>query len=111
MTDVIRFHLDENVSLSVASGLQRRSIDVTTSQDSELLGASDLDQLAFALRQQRVIFTQDADFLQLATTVDEHCGIVYVRKDSRSIREIVHALELVHSVLTAEEMRNHVEYL
>lgn len=84
---------------------------MTTSQQSGLLGASDREQIEFALREQRVIFTQDADFLKLATALDEHCGIAYVRKDTRSNGELVQSLELLHSVPTADEMRNHIEYL
>jgi predicted nuclease of predicted toxin-antitoxin system len=76
-----------------------------------LLGASDQAQLAYALGQGRIIFTQDADFLILATQTSEHPGIPYSRKGSRSIGQIIQALELIHSVMTAEEMRGHVEYL
>jgi predicted nuclease of predicted toxin-antitoxin system len=65
MSGQIKFHLDENVSNAVAEGLRRRGIDVTTTPEQTLMGASDPEQLAFALKQQRVIFTQDDDFLKL----------------------------------------------
>ena len=56
MADVIRFHLDENVNPVIAAGLSNRGIDVTTSQEVGLLGASDLEQLAYAIREGRVIW-------------------------------------------------------
>ena len=111
MAEVIRFHLDENVPPTIALGLRQRGIDVTTSQEVGLLGASDQDQLAYATGKGRVIFTQDADFLIMAAHTSAHSGITYTRKGSRSIGQIIQALELVHGVMTTEEMRGHIEYL
>ncbi|MEG3849128.1 DUF5615 family PIN-like protein [Microcoleus sp. herbarium19] len=65
MTEKVRFHLDESVESAIADGLRRRSIDVTTTPEVGLLGASDEEQVAFALVQGRVIFTYDADFLRI----------------------------------------------
>ena len=48
MSEAIRFHLDENVDGAIAEGLRRRSIDVTTTPDVGLIGASDEEQVAFA---------------------------------------------------------------
>ena len=59
MSGRIKFHLDENVSNAIAEGLRRRGIDVTTTPEMSLIGASDEEQVAFAVREQRVIFTQD----------------------------------------------------
>lgn len=61
---MIAFHLDENVDHAVAHGLRLRGVDVTTTTDVNLVGASDTEQLDFALRQNRVVFTQDQDFLR-----------------------------------------------
>jgi predicted nuclease of predicted toxin-antitoxin system len=65
MSETIRFHLDENVSNAIAESLRRRGIDVTTTPSAGLMGFSDEEQIAFALEQNRVIFTQDTDFLRL----------------------------------------------
>ncbi len=45
MPDRIRFHLDENVDPDIASALRRAGIDVTTSQEANLLAESDTVQL------------------------------------------------------------------
>jgi predicted nuclease of predicted toxin-antitoxin system len=65
MSGTIRFHLDENVSSAIADGLRRRGIEVSTTPEEGLIASSDEAQLAFALSQGRVIFTQDDDFLWL----------------------------------------------
>lgn len=72
MSNKIKFHLDENVSNAIANGLRMRGIDVTTSPEQGLIGVSDQQQLAYALSQQRAIFTFDDDFLSLASTLDQN---------------------------------------
>ncbi|MFL6233223.1 MAG: hypothetical protein ACJ76N_08835 [Thermoanaerobaculia bacterium] len=47
----IRFHLDECVAGAIADG-RRRGIDVTTTRESGLISSGDLDQLAFATREE-----------------------------------------------------------
>lgn len=81
----LRFHLDENVHSAVAAALRRRNLDVTTTVDAGLRQADDPAHIAFAIREQRVIFTQDADFLILASQGVDHCGIVYCHPDRRTI--------------------------
>ncbi len=41
MSNKIKYHLDENVSHAIANGLKIRGIDVTTSSEKGLIGASD----------------------------------------------------------------------
>lgn len=111
MTDGIRFHLDENVPRAIAIGLRQRNIDVTTTHDANLIGSTDAEQLAYAVNEGRIIFTQDTDFLIMASEGHSHPGIVYARKAHRSIGQIVRSLELIHGVLTVEEMVGHIEYI
>ena len=107
----MRFHLDEHVAQAIADGLRRRGIDVTTSADAGLLTAPDKIHRDFALRESRVLFTQDADFLRLHASGDPHAGIVYCPQGSRSIGEIVRFLALMHDCLNEAQMRGRVEYL
>lgn len=107
----IRFHLDEQVERAIADGLRRRNIDVTTTPEAGLLAATDEEQLEFATSQERVIFTQDDDFLAIHEQGLEHCGIVYCHQKSRSIGEIVRDLVLIWEVLEPLEMKNHVEFI
>jgi predicted nuclease of predicted toxin-antitoxin system len=106
----MRFHLDEHVAHAVAEGLRRRGIDVTTSADAELLDAPDIEHLAFALREKRVIVTLDRDFIALHAAGAQHEGIVYASQGSRSIGDLVRFLTLMHDCLDADAMRGRVEY-
>lgn len=111
MANPIRIHLDENVNLAIARGLRLRAIDVMTTQEAGLLGASDAEQMNFAHGENRVIYTEDSDFLVFAAQSTTHSGIAFSQKGTRSIGEIISSLELIVHVLTPEEMRGHVEYL
>ncbi|MCC5663497.1 DUF5615 family PIN-like protein [Nostoc sp. CHAB 5784] len=104
MSERIRFHLDENVDPAIALGLRRYGIDVTTTNDVELRTQSDEVQLAFIQEAQRVLFTQDADFLIIASSRLDHPGITYCKKGTRSIGEIIENLVLMYEVMTPEEM-------
>ncbi|MFL6194185.1 MAG: DUF5615 family PIN-like protein [Thermoanaerobaculia bacterium] len=107
----IRFHLDECVSGALAEGLRRRGIDVTTSPESRLLSSDDLDQLAFASQEGRVLVTQDADFLRLASEGRSHRGIAYYVPGSRTIGDLIGRLVLLHAVLSFEDMDGAIEFL
>ena len=111
MPGLIRFHLDENVSNAVSEGLRRRGINVTTTPEVELMGATDEAQIAFALAQQRIIFTQDDDFLRLHQAKVAHPGIVYCHQGSRSIGEIIKALALIWEWVEPEDMVGQVEFI
>jgi predicted nuclease of predicted toxin-antitoxin system len=111
MPRTIRYHLEEHVDFAVAEALRRRGIDVTTTADAGLISADDRNHIDFAIANGRAIFTNDSDFLRLHDQGVEHPGIVYCHQQSRSIGEIVRALELIWEVLEAEEMRNRVEFI
>jgi len=107
----IRFHLDEHVAAAIAGGLQARGVDVTTSADAGLLGVDDRAQLAFARSENRVLVTHDADFLSIVSDGPDHAGICYCHQQSRSVRQMIERLFLLHECFQVDDMRNHVEYL
>ena len=106
----IKFYTDENVSRAVVMGLRRRGVDVLTVAEAGNLGTSDEEIFRMAREAERVIFTQDDDFLRLAATVSDHRGIVYTSQEN-TVDEIIRGLMLIYQVLAAEEMVGHVEYL
>jgi predicted nuclease of predicted toxin-antitoxin system len=75
-----------------------------------MLGASDQEHLAFARREGRLLFTQDADFLRLHALGAEHSGIVYTRQQT-TISEMIHGLMLVFELLEPGEMEGQLEFL
>jgi len=106
----IRFYLDEHLGRSVVDSLKRRGIDVLTTVDAEMRGASDEHQLAFASSKDRVLVTKDDDLLKLHAGGVQHAGIVFVPAQA-TISAVVQGLVLVYSVLDSEEMENHIEFL
>ena len=84
----IKFFTDEHVSRAVVMGLRRRGVDVLTVAEAGNLGASDEEIFRMAMEAERVIFTQDDDFLHLATAVSDHRGIVYTSQEN-TVGEIV----------------------
>ncbi len=110
MPSSLRFHLDESVTRRVADGLRRRNCDCTTSPEEGLLGISDEEQVAFAMSQNRVLVTCDADFLIIASTVSEHSGIVFWLQD-RHFGQLVRDLHALSFEKTAEDVRGQVIYI
>ncbi|MBS0260965.1 MAG: DUF5615 family PIN-like protein [Planctomycetes bacterium] len=106
----MKFHLDEHLAHAIARGLQRRGLDVTTTTDADLIGASDEEQLDFAKSEGRVLVTNDADFLELVTTVAEHSGVAYCAPGQKTVGEMVRFLCLMHDCLTPSEMVGRIEY-
>jgi predicted nuclease of predicted toxin-antitoxin system len=111
MSRTIRFHLDENCTTAIAEGLRRHGIDVTTTPEVGLMGATDEQQAAHALAEGRVIFTQDKDFLRLGAVGVEHAGIVYCRQHKRSIGDIIRGLVEIWENMAPDQMRNWLIYL
>jgi predicted nuclease of predicted toxin-antitoxin system len=107
----MRFHLDEHVADAIAKGLRQRGIDVTTTADANLLDAEDDEHVAYALSEDRVVVTQDADFLRLHGDQQVHAGIVYFPQRTRTIGEVIAHLALMHDCMEEGEMRGKVEYL
>ena len=68
----IRFYTDEQVARAVVGGLRRRGVDVLTVPEAGTLGVSDAEQLQRARHGERVIFTQDDDFLRSVPTLKVH---------------------------------------
>jgi len=79
--------VDEHVRRAVVQGLRERGVDIKTVTEAGLLSAP----MPRARAEQRVIFTQDSDFLRLHAAGHPHCGIVYASQGT-SIRETIHGL-------------------
>ena len=107
----IRLYFDENIPEAAATQLASQGIDVMTTQEAERCGASDLDQLRFAVSLGRVICSQDKDFLELERTDPIHCGIAFIRFKGREIGALVKALRELHRNESAESMENRLIYL
>ena len=74
-------------------------IDVTLATEGDRRGAADESVLDLATRRQRVLITQDADFLRLHQEGRSHAGVVYYAPGSRTVGELISRLVLLHGVL------------
>ncbi|MCC5663494.1 DUF5615 family PIN-like protein [Nostoc sp. CHAB 5784] len=113
----IRFYLDEDAGKkSLANGLRNAEIDVMTTAEADRLGASDDNQLIWAMEQRRVIYSFNVgDFCRLHKAYLEqqqkHSGIVLAAKQSYSIGgQLRGLLKLVES-MEAEDMANQLVFL
>ncbi len=111
MSRTIRFHLDENCTHAIAEGLRRRGVDVTTTPEAGLMGASDEQQAEYCLADGRVIFTQDRDFLRINAAGVPHAGIVYCHQHKLGVGEIIRGLTRLWERMEPFEMTNWLVYL
>ena len=111
----IRIYTDESIRTAFAEELKRRGIEAWSARDAGKLGLSDEEQLAYAAREQAVIFTHDNDFLRLAhewmQQGREHWGILYVHQYKLGIGECLRRLMKYALLLTPDDMRNRLEFL
>jgi hypothetical protein len=111
----IRIYTDESVDVAIAQGLQRRGVEAFSARDRDKLGLTDEEQLTFANEEKCSIFTHDTDFLRIAVRwIDDgrtHHGVIYCHHNAYGIGDCVRNLKLLVTVLTQEDLINHVEFL
>ena len=106
----MRYQLDEHVPHAIAHALRRRGIDILTLTDAGMLGRPDVEVLARACTEGRVVITQDPDFLRLHDERPDHVGIAYCAQGSSTVGQMVASLVLIHEVYTPDEMAGRLEY-
>lgn len=113
----LRLYIDEDAEENaVVQGLRARGVDLLTTIEAEKVGATDPEQLAFAITGGRAIYSFNVgDFAELHRQYlqegADHSGIIVIPDQRYSIGEKVRRLAgFVHRV-TAEEMVNRMEFL
>lgn len=114
---MLTLYLDEDsMDRALVAALRARGVDVITAIEAEMLGRSDSEQLDYATRQGRVLYTFNrGDFYRLhaqyLTEGKSHGGIILAPQQRYSIGEqLRQILELV-STKTVEQMENNVEFI
>lgn len=107
--------MDVHVRHHVSAGLRQRGVDVLTSQEDSTTTLSDAELLDRATLLERVIVTQDEDFLAEAarrqSVGDRFAGIAYAHQMMISIGQLVRDLDLMSQVYDPSDMENRVEHL
>lgn len=111
----IAFYMDENVHRGVTDGLRIRGVDVLTAQEDRRTSFRDPIILDRATELERVLFSQDDDFLAEANRRQQEkinfSGVVYAHKLRVSVGDCVRDLEIIAKAAYPQELANRVQYL
>jgi Domain of unknown function (DUF5615) len=111
----LAFYMDEHVPRSITTGLRLRNIDILTVQEDGRTGFPDRKILDRATELNRIMFTQDDDFLveahQRQGLAQFFTGVVYAHQLNISIGSCITDLELIAQLASVEELQNTVRYL
>lgn len=111
----LKIYTDENVDIRIAEGLRKRGIKAFSAAEKGLQGVPDIEHFEYCSNIQAVIFTHDHNFLEIAKKLNEkgesHWGVIYVEMNRLSIGSCIKRLSLYAEVLSAEEMKNRIEFL
>ena len=112
---MLRLYMDVHVNAAITAGLRRREIDVLTSQEDGSTRFDDADLLRRATELDRVLFSQDDDFLSIVREHQSHgtffAGLIYGHQLAATVGKYVLGLEVICKVLGPEDMVNRIEYL
>jgi predicted nuclease of predicted toxin-antitoxin system len=106
----VRFQLDAHLSSAIAEALKRVGADIHTATEAGLRGQPDTAYIQRGIDEDRVIVTNDKDFLRLAHLHPGHSGIIYCTS-SRNITPIIMELLLVYEILDSDDLHGNVHYI
>jgi uncharacterized protein with PIN domain len=113
----IRLYLDEDAMDSdLARALRLRGVDVTTALDAGLTNSADEEQLEYATKHERTLYSFNvSDFMALHTSCvaagKQHAGIILGQQQRYSVGEQMRRLVRLIQMRSAESMRDTVEFL
>lgn len=111
----LKIYTDENVDVRVAEGLRKRGVHAFSALEKKMTGAADRDQFQYAADSQAVFFTHNHHFLEIATAFTaegkNHWGVVFVEMNKLGVGECIKRLALYAELMTAEEMKNIIDFL
>ena len=111
----VLLYMDHHIPRSITLGLRLRGVDVLTAYEDGARELADTDLLTRAGTLGRVLFTFDADFLgEVARRLREgvsFAGVIYAHPQRITIGRCVQDLELLASLATLDDFRNHVVFL
>jgi predicted nuclease of predicted toxin-antitoxin system len=111
----LALYMDEHIHKSITTGLRQRGIDVLTVQEDNHAGTSDQIILDRSTKLERVIFTQDDDFLAIAhrrqTKGIFFSGVIYAHQQNVTVGDCIRDLEMITQVCEPKDCYNYVQYL
>lgn len=112
---VVGAYLDEDVAGAIAVGLRRHGCSVITTQEANMLGAADADQLTYAASQKRAIVTYNqGDFCRLHAEHSRqsvsHSGIIIASRKAGVGATLSRLVRLLGTV-AAGDMQDQIKWL
>jgi len=107
-------YLDEDVAVLVATLLQARGLDVTTTREQSMLGRMDREQLLYAASLQRCLVSHkriDFELLhgEFVAEARRHCGIIIASR--RNPYALAKDIAVLLNTVTADEVDNQLLYV
>lgn len=110
----IALYMDEHVHRAITIGLRLRGVDVLTVQEDGRAATPDALLLDRALQLQRVMFSQDQDFLIEAHNRQSKgipfIGVIYARQLT-GVGDCIRDLEIIAKASESEDLANRVEFI
>ena len=113
----IRLYLDEDsMDRALVRALRAREVDVLTAIEAGLIARPDSQHLNYASDNGRAVFTYNVgDFCSLHDSLiregRQHFGIICAQQQSYTIGDTLRRLLHLIGTVSADEMRNRVEFL
>ncbi len=111
----VPLYMDHNVQSAVTSQLRARGIDVLTAFEDGTHEMEDVNLMERATELERVLFSQDDDFLAIARQhqSDGHpfSGLIFGHQLKTTIGQCVEDLELISNCSNAEELRSQIQFI
>lgn len=111
----IALYMDHHVPRAITVGLRLRGVDVMTAYEDGADEKDDPQVLERANELERVLFTQDDDFLAEATRRQKSGiffrGVIYAHQLRISVGRCIHDLEIIAKAGEPEALHNQVQFL
>jgi predicted nuclease of predicted toxin-antitoxin system len=112
---MVALYMDVHVKQAITRGLRRRGVDVLTAQEDGTATLGDALLLDRAAALNRLIFTQDDDFLAEANrrqiNGEYFVGVIYIHQRNTTVGQCIDDLETVAYASDLEEYASQVRYL
>lgn len=112
---MIKFYFDVHVHGAIYDNLTGKGIDILRAQDDHMSEAEDPELLRRATILQRVLVTNDYDFLTKASEFQEREeffeGIIFFRPIHVTLRKAIEDLFLIAKAANPKELHNIVTFL
>jgi len=102
MTSDLRIFADENVETATIRYLRKLGHDVERVVDELGTGASDAEVAAYSAREDRLVLTQDDDFV--SELADEAAGVLFQVDETMSTKQVGDAVHAVARQADAGEL-------